>query len=196
MKTAVTLSIRSKLTLMVMATVGAALCLAIVALVVFDQLSFSARLQQDAVEVGARRPLPTPVPELGPGDVGYLIAGIKDVGQARSGETVTTLHHGATVALDGYRDPKPMVFCGLFPIDGDDFELLRESIEKLKLNFHLDDVVDVFRKVMLRYQGKLVSMPYDGDIHIMYWNRPAFERADNQKKFKAKYGYDLTFEHE
>jgi GTP-binding protein LepA len=74
------------------------------------------------------------VPELGPGEVGYLIAGIKDVGQARSGETVTTFSHGAAAALEGYKDPKPMVFCGLFPIDGDDFETLRESLEKLKLN--------------------------------------------------------------
>jgi len=97
-------------------------------------LFMQAGTQQEAVEIGVRRPVPTPVPELGPGEVGYLIAGIKDVGQARSGETVTTFHHGATDALSGYRDPKPMVFCGLFPIDGDDFELLRESLEKLKLN--------------------------------------------------------------
>ncbi len=97
-------------------------------------LFMQAGTQQEAVEVGVRQPGPTPVPELGPGEVGYLIAGIKDVGQARSGETVTTFHHGATEALHGYRDPKPMVFCGLFPIDGDDFELLRESLEKLKLN--------------------------------------------------------------
>jgi GTP-binding protein LepA len=97
-------------------------------------LFMQAGTQQDAIEIGVRRPVPTPVPELGPGEVGYLIAGIKDVGHARSGETVTTFNHGATVALHGYRDPKPMVFCGLFPIDGDDFELLRESLEKLKLN--------------------------------------------------------------
>ncbi len=100
-----------------------------------DKLLFmQAGTQQETVEIGVRRPGPTPVPQLGPGEVGYLIAGIKDVGQARSGETVTTFHHGATDALHGYRDPKPMVFCGLFPIDGDDFELLRESLEKLKLN--------------------------------------------------------------
>ncbi len=100
-----------------------------------DKLLFmQAGTQQEAVEIGVRRPGTTPVPELGPGEVGYLIAGIKDVGQARSGETVTTFNHGATEALEGYRDPKPMVFCGLFPIDGDDFELLRESLEKLKLN--------------------------------------------------------------
>ena len=97
-------------------------------------LFMQAGTQQDAVEIGVRRPVPTPVAELGPGEVGYLIAGIKDVGQARSGETVTTIVHGSTDALHGYRDPKPMVFCGLFPIDGDDFELLRESLEKLKLN--------------------------------------------------------------
>ncbi|MEO8267503.1 MAG: translation elongation factor 4 [Ilumatobacteraceae bacterium] len=89
---------------------------------------------QEAIEIGVRRPVPTPVPELGPGEVGYLIAGIKEVGHARSGETVTTFAHGATTVLHGYRDPKPMVFCGLFPIDGDDFETLRESLEKLRLN--------------------------------------------------------------
>jgi GTP-binding protein LepA len=88
----------------------------------------------DAIEIGVRTPATTPVSELGPGEVGYLIAGIKDVGDARSGETVTTSSRGATAALPGYRDPKPMVFSGLFPIDGDDFEALRESLGKLKLN--------------------------------------------------------------
>jgi GTP-binding protein LepA len=88
----------------------------------------------EALEIGVRRPVTTPVAELGPGEVGYLIAGIKDVGDARSGETVTTVTRGATAALAGYRDPKPMVFSGLFPIDGDDFEDLRDSLAKLKLN--------------------------------------------------------------
>jgi GTP-binding protein LepA len=88
----------------------------------------------DAIEIGVRRPTPTPVPELGPGEVGYLIAGIKDVAEARSGETVTTAARGSTEPLPGYRDPKPMVFSGLFPIDGDDFEDLRDSLQKLKLN--------------------------------------------------------------
>jgi GTP-binding protein LepA len=74
------------------------------------------------------------VAELGPGEVGYLIAGIKDVGEARSGETVTEAARPAHAALEGYHDPKPMVFCGLYPVDGDDFEDLRESLEKLKLN--------------------------------------------------------------
>jgi GTP-binding protein LepA len=93
-----------------------------------------AAAQHDPIEIGVRRPVPTPVDELGPGEVGYLIAGIKDVGEARSGETVTTAVRGAAEALPGYRDPKPMVFSGLFPVDGDDFEDLRDSLEKLKLN--------------------------------------------------------------
>jgi GTP-binding protein LepA len=88
----------------------------------------------EADEVGVRLPVPTPVAELGPGEVGYLIAGIKDVGEARSGETVTEAARPARTALEGYQDPKPMVFCGLYPVDGDDFEDLRESLEKLKLN--------------------------------------------------------------
>ena len=88
----------------------------------------------EAIEVGARMPVPTPVTELGPGEVGYLIAGIKDVGEARSGETVTRVAQPAAEALPGYSNPKPMVFCGLYPIDGDDFENLRDSLEKLKLN--------------------------------------------------------------
>jgi GTP-binding protein LepA len=85
-------------------------------------------------EIGVRTPVMQPVQSLGPGEVGYLIAGIKDVGEARSGETVTTASHGAPEPLSGYRDPKPMVFCGIYPIDGDEFENLREALEKLKLN--------------------------------------------------------------
>ncbi len=85
-------------------------------------------------EIGVRTPNPQPVASLGPGEVGYLIAGIKDVGQARSGETVTLAARPAREPLAGYLDPKPMVFCGLFPVEGDEFEALRESLEKLRLN--------------------------------------------------------------
>jgi len=100
-----------------------------------SRLTFmQAKAQHEAVEIGVRRPVPTPIAELGPGEVGYLIAGIKDVAEARSGETVTLTSRPATEPLPGYRDPKPMVFCGLYPIDGDEFENLRESLEKLKLN--------------------------------------------------------------
>ena len=88
----------------------------------------------DADEIGVRTPANTPVASLGPGEVGYLIAGVKDVGEARVGETVTEAARPAPEPLEGYRDPKPMVFCGLYPIDGDEFESLRESLEKLRLN--------------------------------------------------------------
>ena len=85
-------------------------------------------------EIGVRTPDNEPVKVLEAGEVGYLIAGIKDVGEARSGETVTDTRNGAEEALDGYREPKPMVFCGLYPIDGDEYNTLRESLEKLRLN--------------------------------------------------------------
>ena len=88
----------------------------------------------DIEEIGMRTPVNVPVTRLGPGEVGYLIAGIKDVASARSGETVTTAIHPATEALDGYRDPKPMVFCGIYPIDGDELPDLRDALDKLKLN--------------------------------------------------------------
>ncbi|MDH4169287.1 MAG: translation elongation factor 4 [Acidimicrobiia bacterium] len=87
-----------------------------------------------ADEIGVRAPENRPVDQLGPGEVGYLIAGIKDVGEARSGETITTARHGAEKALAGYREPKPMVFSGLYPVDGDEFAALREALEKLSLN--------------------------------------------------------------
>jgi len=92
------------------------------------------RAAHEAEEVGIRTPVPVPVPSLGPGEVGYLIAGIKDVGEARSGETITEVARPAPEPLAGYRDPKPMVFCGLYPIEGDDFADLREALEKLRLN--------------------------------------------------------------
>jgi len=85
-------------------------------------------------EVGVWRPEMTPVRSLGPGEVGYVLAGVKDVGEARSGETITTTNAGSESALSGYQEPKPMVFSGLYPIDGDDFGDLRDALEKLRLN--------------------------------------------------------------
>ncbi len=93
-----------------------------------------AKATHDMEEIGVRLPTPTPTATLQAGEVGYLIAGIKDVAEARSGETVTEASRPANEPLHGYRDPKPMVFCGLFPVDGDDFSNLREALEKLKLN--------------------------------------------------------------
>jgi GTP-binding protein LepA len=85
-------------------------------------------------EVGIRTPALVEVDELGPGEVGYLIAGVKDVGEARVGETVTEASRPASKPLEGYKNPKPMVFCGIYPIDGDEFPDLRDALEKLKLN--------------------------------------------------------------
>ncbi|MGH9108374.1 MAG: translation elongation factor 4 [Acidimicrobiales bacterium] len=88
----------------------------------------------DVEEIGVRTPDPLRMAELGPGEVGYLVAGIKDVGEARSGETVTDAAAPAAGPLAGYRDPKPMVFCGLYPIDGDELPALRDALDRLKLN--------------------------------------------------------------
>ena len=95
---------------------------------------FQAGTTHEVEEVGVRAPGNQPVDELGPGEVGYLIAGVKAVGEARVGETVTEASRPAAEALEGYRDPKPMVFCGLYPIDGDELPELRDALDKLKLN--------------------------------------------------------------
>ena len=85
-------------------------------------------------EIGIRTPEMIRVAQLGPGEVGYIVAGIKDVGGARSGETITDSARPAAAPLEGYLDPKPMVFCGIYPIDGDDLPDLRDALDKLKLN--------------------------------------------------------------
>ncbi len=88
----------------------------------------------EMLEVGVISPEPVKAGEIGVGEVGYLITGVKDVRQSRVGDTVTSQHHGATESLGGYQHPNPMVYAGLYPIDGDDYPLLRESLEKLQLN--------------------------------------------------------------
>jgi GTP-binding protein LepA len=88
----------------------------------------------DVEEVGVRRPANVPVDELGVGEVGYLITGLKDPALVKVGDTVTLARHGATEQLPGYRDVKPMVYTGLFPIDGDQYPELRDALDKLRLN--------------------------------------------------------------
>jgi GTP-binding protein LepA len=88
----------------------------------------------DADEIGYMSPDPTPVEVLDTGEVGYLITGIKDVSEVKVGDTVTATKAPAERALHGYREPRPMVFAGIYPMDGDDFPLLRDALEKLKLN--------------------------------------------------------------
>ncbi|MEE6138016.1 translation elongation factor 4 [Mycobacterium sp. 050128] len=88
----------------------------------------------ELLEVGIVSPEPKPSDGLGVGEVGYLITGVKDVRQSKVGDTVTTARHGATEALTGYREPKPMVYSGLYPVDGSDYPDLRDALEKLQLN--------------------------------------------------------------
>ena len=94
----------------------------------------STRAVHELLEIGVSGPEPTPSQGLGVGEVGYLITGVKDVRQSKVGDTVTNARKPSTVALPGYTDPKPMVFSGLYPIDGSDYPVLREALDKLKLS--------------------------------------------------------------
>ncbi|MEP0392063.1 MAG: translation elongation factor 4 [Erythrobacter sp.] len=100
-----------------------------------QQIKFMQGGTQHLVDrVGCMRPKIEQLPELGPGEIGFITAQIKEVEQARVGDTITTVKGGATQALPGYKEVQPVVFCGLFPVDAADFEKLRESIAKLRLN--------------------------------------------------------------
>ncbi len=88
----------------------------------------------ELLEVGIVSPEPKPAAGLGVGEVGYLITGVKDVRQSKVGDTVTAARHGATEPLTGYREPKPMVYSGLYPVDGSDYPDLRDALERLQLN--------------------------------------------------------------
>ncbi|WP_225844650.1 translation elongation factor 4 [Streptomyces sp. HPF1205] len=88
----------------------------------------------ELLEIGTNSPEMLPADGLGVGEVGYLITGVKDVRQSKVGDTITTQAAGATDALGGYKDPKPMVFSGLYPLDGSDYPELREALDKLQLN--------------------------------------------------------------
>nr|WP_203593541.1 translation elongation factor 4 [Streptomyces sp. SID9124] len=88
----------------------------------------------ELLEIGVSSPEMTPSDGLGVGEVGYIITGVKDVRQSKVGDTITSLNNGATEALGGYKDPKPMVFSGLYPLDGSDYPDLREALDKLQLN--------------------------------------------------------------
>jgi GTP-binding protein LepA len=96
--------------------------------------AMAAGTQAEIDDIGFFTPLQSPADGLGPGEVGYVITGIKDVTRLRVGDTLTTRANGATQPLPGYRDVKPMVFCGLFPIDSDAYPDLRDALEKLSLN--------------------------------------------------------------
>ena len=94
----------------------------------------STRAQHDLLEIGVSSPEPVPTRGLGVGEVGYLITGVKDVRQSKVGDTITNHRKPASDPLPGYTDPKPMVFSGIYPIDGSDYADLREALDKLKLS--------------------------------------------------------------
>ena len=97
-------------------------------------LMMSTKASHEVLEVGVISPEPKPGRQLSVGEVGYLITGVKDVRQSRVGDTITLQARPATNALAGYKHPNPMVYAGLYPIDGADFPELREALEKLQLN--------------------------------------------------------------
>jgi GTP-binding protein LepA len=100
-----------------------------------DRLRFMATGEEHgASEVGVLTPKAVPMSSLGPGEVGYLITGVKEIDRIKVGDTVTAAARPAKTPLPGYAEPKPMVFAGIFPTDGDDFEELRDALEKLRLN--------------------------------------------------------------
>ncbi|WP_199551788.1 translation elongation factor 4 [Streptomyces sp. N35] len=88
----------------------------------------------ELLEIGVSSPEMTPADGIGVGEVGYIITGVKDVRQSKVGDTITSLNKGATEPLGGYKDPKPMVFSGLYPLDGSEYPDLREALDKLQLN--------------------------------------------------------------
>ncbi len=94
----------------------------------------STKATHELLEIGVSSPEPNPTKGLGVGEVGYLITGVKDVRQSKVGDTITSARKPAEVALAGYTDPKPMVFSGVYPIDGSDYADLREALDKLKLS--------------------------------------------------------------
>ena len=96
--------------------------------------AMAAGTEAEIDDIGFFTPAMTPVASLTPGEVGYLITGVKDVTKLRVGDTLTLKHHGATEPLPGYREVKPMVFCGLFPLDTDRYPDMRDALEKLSLN--------------------------------------------------------------
>ncbi len=97
-------------------------------------LMMSTKASHETLEVGVISPEPVVRRSLGVGEVGYVIPGVKNVREARVGDTITVVGHAATEPLGGYRDPKPMVFSGLYPMDGSDYPDLRDALDKLSLN--------------------------------------------------------------
>ncbi len=128
-----------------------------------DPVRFMATGEEDAAdEVGVVTPRAVPVAALGPGETGYLITGIKEIDRIRVGDTVTRAGRPADRPLPGYAEPKPMVFSGLFPAEGDDFERLREALDKLRLN----DAALVYEPETSRALGFGFRVGFLGLLHM------------------------------
>jgi GTP-binding protein LepA len=97
-------------------------------------LMMSTKATHEMLEIGVISPEPVPALGLGVGEVGYLITGVKDVRQSKVGDTVTNMAKPAAQALPGYKEPRPMVFSGLYPVEGGDYPVLRDALERLQLN--------------------------------------------------------------
>ena len=119
-------------------------------------------LDAEADEIGIRRPAVEPVGVLDAGEVGYLVTGVKEIDLVRVGDTVTDAERPAAAPLPGYREPKPMVYSGLFPTDGDDFERLRDALEKLRLN----DAALVYQPETSRALGFGFRVGFLGLLHM------------------------------
>lgn len=125
-------------------------------------LMMSTGATHEVLEVGVISPEPTASAALGVGEVGYLITGVKDVRQSRVGDTVTAAGRPAPESLGGYRDPMPMVFAGIYPIDGSDYPLLRDALDKLKLN----DAALVFEPETSAALGFGFRCGFLGSLHL------------------------------
>jgi len=142
-----------------------------------EQVMFTATHERHpAAEVGVLTPQAEPVSELSAGEVGYLITGVKDIGRIRVGDTVTLDEHAKP--LSGYAEPKPMVFSGMFPSDGEDFERLREALDKLRLN----DAALVFEPETSRALGFGFRCGFLGLLHMEIV----------RERLEREYGLDLV----
>jgi GTP-binding protein LepA len=130
--------------------------------------------EHDVEEVGFLTPDQNPTGAIGPGEVGYLMSGIKEIGGAKVGDTVTDAARSATVALPGYREPKPMVYAGLYPISGEDYPELRDALERLQLN----DAALTFEPETSRALGFGFRVGFLGLLH-MEITRERLEREFN-----------------
>ncbi|KNC17788.1 GTP-binding protein LepA [Arthrobacter sp. RIT-PI-e] len=151
----------------------------------------STRASHELLEIGVSSPEPKPSKGLGVGEVGYLITGVKDVRQSKVGDTVTNLQKPAAESLGGYQDPKPMVFSGLYPLDGTDYPVLRDALAKFTLN----DAALVYEPETSAALGFGFRVGFLGLLHLEI-TRERLEREYNLDLISTapNVEYDVTLE--